>query len=317
LFFAVAIPISVGTGNYKDNFTGNFIDALIYAVFTFVVTYIIVYQLFPRFLPKKKIFLLFLSVIGVMIVFGLLELHAYRLAVGKGLLKVDLLNLITWSISSSTENVGILVGILLGKKFYEAQLELEKREIQKRENELRLLKSQIDPHFLFNNLNTVDSLIDKDPKIAKEYLNHLSKLYRYLISTKDDDVVTVADELGFAENYMYLIEKRFGRAYQFSILNNTAAHDKFIPPGALQTVLENVVKHNAASEDEPIITDIVLDAHQIAITNNVKPNFKAQETTGTGLQNLKSRYLLLTDKNIEIINSDRYQIVLPLIKAVS
>ena len=173
--------------------------------------------------------------------------------------KVNFINLITWGISSSTQNAGILIGILLGKKFYEAQLELEKKEMQKRENELRLLKSQIDPHFLFNNLNTVDALIDSDPKAAKEYLNQLSQIYRYLIRTKDDEIVSTAIEMEFAESYMHLIEKRYGSAYQFNVIKSEATTETYIPPGALQTVIENVVKHNSASEEDPIITDINIE----------------------------------------------------------
>jgi len=187
---------------------------------------------------------------------------------------------------------------------------------QKKESELRLLKSQIDPHFLFNNLNTVDALIDSDPSVAKIYLNHLSQLYRYLVRTKDDEVVDLKEELEFAENYMYLIEKRFGKAYQFEIKNTLTEENKLIPPGALQTLLENVVKHNSASEDEPIKTVLFLDNDRVACVNNVRANYRNNTTHGTGLENLKARYKFLTEEEILIESGEHYSISIPILNAV-
>ena len=199
---------------------------------------------------------------------------------------------------------------LLGKKLYDAQTHFLEMEKEKKESELLRLNAQIDPHFLFNNLNTIDSLIDTNPSGAKIYLNKLSRLYRYLISTKDQEVVELEEELGFAQNYIYLIQSRFGNAYQFNIQqNNTNQELHFIPPGALQTLLENIVKHNQPSPKNPIKSTIIIKEHTIEVSNNLSLGVKEVDSTGTGLNNLKSRYKLLIDKEITISTNGDFKAV--------
>ena len=316
LFFIIAIPVSLGFYDYNETgFLEPFLDVVVYCIFTSLVTYLIVYRLFPKYFPSKQIILLFSLVLLIMIVCGYIELMCYRLIMRKAI-SFDP-RYIFWSISTSSQNAGILIGVLIGKKFYDAQIDLEKREKEKKESELRLLKSQIDPHFLFNNLNTVDALIDKDKTVAKEYLKHLSSLYRYLISTKDDELVPLAQEVNFAQDYIYLIEKRFGEMYKFEIHSKTSGEDKLIPPGALQTILENVVKHNAASYDESVVTKISIFENEVAISNNINLKKRKEQSTNTGLNNLKERYRLLTDKKLYIHQDDKqYKIIIPILKSV-
>jgi len=317
LFFIIALPVTFSGYDYSIGLFEPTMDTIVYFVFTAILTYILVFKFFPYFFPRQQIVLLFFWTVLAMSIFGVLEIFAYQLVEGEPIMPLfKRYELWFWGITTSTQNVGILVGILLGKKFYDAQLDIQRREKEKRESELRLLKSQIDPHFLFNNLNTVDSLIDSDPKIAKAYLNHLSKLYRYLIRTKDDEVISLEEEVNFAKNYIFLIEKRFGKAYQFELTEEKNNEPMFIPPGALQTVLENVVKHNAATIQKPILTEIAVLPDLVMIENNIKMKKRATASLGTGLANLKARYKLLTDDNIEINISDKYQILLPLIKSV-
>ena len=217
LFFIIAIPVTFSGYDYSTELAEAFWDTVIYTVFTFVVSMVIVYHLFPKFFPDKKIKELFVWTVILMIVAGTIEIILYQMADGnaKWWLFLKRYEFPFWAISTSAQNAGIMVGILLGKKFYDAQLEIQKRENEKRESELRLLKSQVDPHFLFNNLNTVDSLIDKNPKIAKEYINHLSRLYRYLIHTKDDEVVHLQEELDFARNYIFSNREKIWSSIQF------------------------------------------------------------------------------------------------------
>lgn len=259
-------------------------------------------------------------------VVGIIEILAYRSIEKRSFSDLPLDKLIpwllkpstwVWGISTSTQNAGILVGILLGKKFYEAQLTLQKSEKEKKESELRLLKSQVDPHFLFNNLNTIDSLIDSNPTVAKKYLNKLSQLYRYLIRTKDDEVVPLEEELEFAKNYIYLLEQRFGSAYAFEIKKNCGIDNLLIPPGALQTLLENVVKHNLASAEEPISTQIEISEKNIQVSNNVKLKKTVKDSYGVGLNNLKTRYRLLSEKEIEVDKGSSFSITLPTLKAIA
>jgi len=316
LFFAIGLPVTFSGYNYGDGLTIPIWDTIVYLFFTLSLAYIIVYILFPIFFPKKQIIKLFFWTLLLMIIFGIVEMISYRLVDGRPLNELMHYEAIFWAISSSAENAGILIGILLGKKFYDAQLDIQKKEKQMRDSELRRLKSQVDPHFLFNNLNTVDALIDSDPKVAKSYLKHLSMLYRYLIRTKDDEVVPLDDELEFAQNYIYLIEKRFGSAYQFAIDEMSSSQHYFIPPGTLQTVLENVVKHNSGSAVDPIHTHIELGDDSIVVTNNKHQKQKAKPTTSTGIKNLSARYKLLSDKLVLISDDEKYTISLPILNAV-
>lgn len=320
LFYIIGVSVTMASFTLPEELKEALLDTSIYVVFSFAVVYIIVFILFPYYFPKKKILTLFFWTVLLMAVAGVLELYLYRWTEGShiefkekylGSFKIWL-----WGIQSTAQNAGVLLGVLLGKKFYDAQVDIQKREKEKKENELRLLKSQIDPHFLFNNLNTVDSLIDTDPKVAKEYLQKLSQLYRYLIRTKDDEVVLLEDEMEFARNYIYLIEKRFGKAYQFVIHDEKNVQEKFILPGALQTVIENVVKHNMSTAENPIITDLIITKDDVVVSNDLrlKPNVKTSNKTG--LDNLKARYAWLSEKKIVITTDEKFSVILPLINQI-
>ena len=207
--------------------------------------------------------------------------------------------------------------LLLTKKFYEGQNEFLKIEKQQKENELKLLRSQIDPHFLFNNLNTLDSLIDSNTEKAKEYINRLSLIYRYLIKTKDAEVMELSEEIQLAENYMFLIKTRFENDYDFKIETQTTIEDKFIPTGAIQALLENVVKHNKPLNGNAIKTIISIEENVLKVINTKSKIQTKNESFGTGLENLKARYKLLSDKEVVIINTEHeYKISIPIIKLI-
>lgn len=319
IFFLISIL--VGSMDYADYPEGKLylllIDHINFILFCSVSVYVLVFIIFAKYFPQKKFFHLFFFGVGFLFLMGILEIQWYCLfRVCKG----NLLSLsgIYYGFVMHIEGIGIFATFLLGKKLYDAQVHLGEVEKEKKESELLLLKSQIDPHFLFNNLNTIDSLIDSNPKAAKIYLNKLSTLYRYLISNKDFEVVPLDDELEFAKNYMYLIESRFGDAYLFEIKNNLENTDDFlIPPGALQTLLENIVKHNHGNSSLPIKTNINITEDFISISNNINAKKKFVDSTGIGLTNLKARYRLLTDTVIEIQSDENFIIKLPTLKQVS
>ncbi|WP_272151616.1 sensor histidine kinase [Tenacibaculum aiptasiae] len=271
--------------------------------------------LVPKLLIKQKKFLLFF-IIAILILtsLGVLDNIIGRLSAGKSLNQISNVFLfLQKGLYNATDMVGFPLGILLMKKFYEGQNQFLKIEKQQKESELKLLRSQIDPHFLFNNLNTLDSLIDSDSEKAKEYINRLSLIYRYLIQTKDAEVMELSKELKFAENYIFLIETRFGNDYKFNIEKKVTISNKFIPTGALQTLLENVVKHNKANK-EPIETNITITEGWLTV-KNTKTNTPNKESLGTGLENLQTRYELLSDKKIAVGNStNKFIISIPIIK---
>lgn len=268
----------------------------------------------PKFLVKQKNYVYFI-ISGLLILFltGVIDYTAGFWSGENDWAKYPTgVDFILRCLFRVTDEAGLLLGVLLTKKFYESQTQILAIEKQKKENELKLLRSQIDPHFLFNNLNTLDSLIDSDSEKAKEYINRLSLIYRYLIQTKDAEVMELSKELSFAENYIFLIETRFGTDYKFIIEKEANISDKFIPTGALQALLENVVKHNKAN-GKPIQTKISISNNWLTV-NNTKSNNPNKESFGTGLVNLQGRYELLSDKKVDIKSANnRFIISIPIL----
>jgi len=316
LYFAIAIPINFYDYADYEVKMDLVIETALMVFFDTTCIFVILFVLFPRFFPKKQYVLLLIFSILFLLFQGTLFIQLwcwYDECKGNPLsLKGTYQGLVF-----VTESFTIPGLFLLGKKLYDTQTSFLKMEKEKKESELLRLNAQIDPHFLFNNLNTIDSLIDTDPSGAKVYLNKLSRLYRYLISTKDQEVVELEEELTFAQNYIYLIQSRFGNAYQFDIqYQNEQESVSFIPPGALQTLLENIVKHNQPSSSAPVKSIITITKNTIAVSNNLRLKVSQVDSTGTGLNNLKARYKLLIDKEINITTNGFFKIILPLIKVV-
>ncbi|MBX7172705.1 MAG: histidine kinase [Pyrinomonadaceae bacterium] len=193
---------------------------------------------------------------------------------------------------------------------------LQQAQEAKTAMELKTLQQNIEPHFLFNNLNVLSSLIESNPAKANDFLSKLSELYRYILQTQTMEVVPIKDELTFAENYVYLLQERFGDAYNFSweVPENKLNGQKIVPV-ALQTLIENAVKHNAGNAKEPLQISIKLDENFVTVENDLREKLQTRITSQTGLQNLKKRYAFLTDTQIEIVqNSESFTVKLPLIQ---
>jgi len=208
-----------------------------------------------------------------------------------------------------------LMGFLFGKNYYDNKIDnIELKNTQK-ELELKLLRSQFNPHFLYNSLNTIDALVDYSSKeTIKEYISNLAELYRYLIQTKDEEIVSLKVELELIKNYFFLIETRFEGDYNFEILENSSHKNKYIPNGALLTPIENVVKHNTAENGVVVTTRIQIENKKIRIVNNKSNAQTVKDSFGTGLENLKKRYRLIADKTIEITeNEAEFVLELPIL----
>ena len=190
---------------------------------------------------------------------------------------------------------------------------IQRLQREKTEAKLQSLKAQVNPHFLFNNLNALDDLIDRDSRQAKTYLQKLASLYRHLANDLEIDVVPLEKEWAFIQDYIYLLEVRYGAAYQFELSNTETSLSSFlIPTAALQVLLENVVKHNHGDPASPLLVSLRLDAKGISVENEKRPKAIFSERKGTGLQNLKSRYQLLSKQPIIVTdNEDTFKVYLP------
>lgn len=293
------------------------VDFPVDVIMILVLISIFMYWLIPNFIIKQKKYFkfIFFSLIVMTVIGAIDKIVGFWSGDNNWDRFPSTFWLIIESISISANQMGLPFGLLLTKKFYESQTQLVTIEKQQKENELKLLRSQINPHFLFNNLNTLDALIDSNPTQAKEYINRLSLIYRYLIKTKDAEVMELSREIDFAENYVFLIETRFASDYNFKIINKSNLKDKFIPTGALQTLLENVVKHNKVINGISVKTTILITEDWITTTNTKSNSTTEAESLKTGLKNLKSRYQLLSDKKVEVIETaTEFKISIPIIK---
>ncbi|NAS32508.1 hypothetical protein GTQ40_16115 [Flavobacteriaceae bacterium R38] len=227
-------------------------------------------------------------------------------------------DLIVRNIENSIDNIGIPLFLISTKKYYDYLTDSLKLSNSKKELELKVLRSQFNPHFLYNSLNTVDALVDNYPKEkVKEYISNLAGLYRYLIKKKDEDVVLLEEEIELAKKYFYIIETRFENDYKFLIKEKALIDEKYLPTGALLTALENVVKHNEMEENKAVITEILITRSFVQIKNNISKSNSKIESFGSGLKNLKKRYELLSDEKIEVKNFDgQFVLTMPLLTII-
>lgn len=179
------------------------------------------------------------------------------------------------------------------------------------ENKINQLKTQLNPHFLFNNLNVLDQLIDEDKNKASYFLNEFADIYRYVLQASDKKFVAIKEEFIFAQHYFKLIQHKYGDAYQLVIENQNT--DGYIIPLSLQLLIENAVQHNLGTAKNPVF--IKIDTNEsIKVTNNYIAKRNAKSTSGRALNNLKEQYKLLTRIPIEIQKSDsKFSVIIPII----
>ena len=176
------------------------------------------------------------------------------------------------------------------------------------------LKSQLDPHFLFNSLNVLTSLIGENPYKAEKFTTKLSKIYRYVLEQRNKDLIPVLEEIKFANTYMELLGMRFEDAVKFEIPSSITNKNLKIVPLSLQLLLENAVKHNVVSSSKPLTIRIYEQDNYLIIENNINPKQAIGQGTKVGLRNIADRYGLITDKNVIIENNNKiFKVSLPLL----
>lgn len=197
----------------------------------------------------------------------------------------------------------------------EEAIRAQKLETERFRGEVRLLKDQLNPHFLFNSFNALTNMVYEDADQAAAYIQKLSKFYRYVLEVQSEDLVLVEQEIKFAKDYWALQEGRFSEESMHLEIDSSAINMKaFIPPMTLQLLLENAMKHNQMQVDSPLRIRIFQENDFITVHNNLQKRSSPEESSGIGLSNIKERYKLLGQKNIEVIESDQFFTVkLPLI----
>lgn len=181
--------------------------------------------------------------------------------------------------------------------------------------QLQQLKEQINPHFLFNSLNSLYMLIGSDIKVAQKFTLNLSRIYRYLIDPPEKNIVPLKDELLFIEKYIFLQQTRFKEELFFSIeIEDESALNKHIPYLAFQVVVENAIKHNTATQESPLTTKILIKTDQVIISNNLQKKLNAEPSTKFGLNYLQSIYDYYSKSEFETSEKDgTFVCILPLL----
>jgi LytS/YehU family sensor histidine kinase len=248
-------------------------------------------------LPQKLLaripFEFIFSVLAGIVIGSLVTLIAeILLPYGDGLMK----NVINNSLITSVINimmVSVIEAILWFKRSQESLLKSERLENENSQIKYETLKNQLNPHFLFNSLNVLSSLIKKDSDKAQNFVDEFSSVYRYTLEVIEKPVVELRDELDFAKSFLYLQKIRFENAVDMELNVDASKLNYLVPPLAVQTLLENTFKHNRASVDNPLKIKIYNEENILYVVNNLQPKIKNVESKGIGLNNLNKRYELL------------------------
>ncbi|MBK6266992.1 histidine kinase [Marivirga sp. S37H4] len=250
---------------------------------------------------------------------------SYTLSVMYGLLTSDTLTLqnISWTRMLENTVVPIVIALVIISIFtarswlYEwrnAAIETEQLRSEKLAGQYQSLKDQLNPHFLFNSLNVLSSLVYENADKSAAFIQQLSRIYRYVLDMQFEELVSVEEELNFAKNYLSLQKIRFEESliFHIKIENNK---DLYLPPLSLQLLLENAIKHNIASMEHPLTINIEEKDGKLIVRNNYQPKItKDSENRGIGLENIKKRYALLSKKTPLVIEMEKeFLVELPLL----
>ena len=192
------------------------------------------------------------------------------------------------------------------KKYQENRVRQQKIIAGTASAKFETLKNQIDPHFLFNSLNVLSSLIEENPDNAQRFTTSLSKVYRYVLEQKDKELVSVAEELAFAKTYMNLLKMRFENSVFYEVQENLPNPDAMVVPLSLQLLLENTVKHNVVSQHKPLHIRIFEENGNLVVQNDYQKKEVLQDRRGVGLQNIVSRYAIITARKVQIEQTEKH-----------
>jgi LytS/YehU family sensor histidine kinase len=200
---------------------------------------------------------------------------------------------------------------LRGRRATEEAKNLQRESIIAR---YETLKNQVSPHFLFNSLNALTNLVYEDQDKAVKFIKQLSEVYRYVLDSREKEVVDIMEEAGFLSAYLFLQQIRFGEKLILNV--NLSGARGYVAPLVLQMLVENAIKHNIIAEDDPLTISISVVEDVIVVQNNLQPkSVTMEESTGVGLDNIVKRYAFLTDRPVVITHDDKFTVKLPLLSA--
>lgn len=260
-------------------------------------------------------------VIAVFASFMITSLELFLLQLTKGVFyeNLSLLQFLQQeSASTYVFTATVTIVVVLGINLFQVYKTRQEKRVKESElvaktvtAKFESLKSQLDPHFLFNSLNVLTSLIGEDPERAEEFTTKLSRVYRYVLEQKSKDLISIREELQFANHYMDLIMMRFEDAITYNVKYDNDQLDEFkIVPLTLQLLLENCIKHNRI----PMDIEIAILGDSVVVRNSYRPKETVSKGTKVGLDNIKKRYAIISKRPVEVIqNSEEFKVIIPLL----
>lgn len=226
--------------------------------------------------------------------------------------------MITNILISSVVNI-LFLSLLEGWQFFSSnrRTTFEKEALERELSSIRfeVLKNQINPHFLFNSLNVLSGLIERDRSKAQDFIDEFSHVYRYVLDTIEKPVVPLSGEINFAESYIFLQRIRYGNGLDYMVNIDAAYLGYFLPPLSLQLVLENAIKHNQISEKHPLVINLYMENERLIVENNLRQRISRGRLSGLGQKNLERRYALVArEVPVFKIKHEKYIVELPLIR---
>jgi len=300
-------------------FDGDYFEALVFinntiylnGIILFICSFIILRLVYIDYNKRKIYLLVFYPLIFIIVLLFCLSIYD---KVGA----INIENVLSYTLLRLPYYYVIVLGVHF--IFYKEIIDVEKAIFKQQSLESQLnyqqLKNQLSPHFLFNNLNVLTSLIEENPSKAVKYSEDLSRIYRYFLEQEKKEVVFVKDEIKFAKSYLELLKNRFEVGLKFSILIEEKVKDKYVVSTILQQVLENVVKHNEINEEHIVSIKITSKENYLIIENNKNPKFDIISNSKKGIKNIRKRVAFFTDKKVIIKDTEKSFIIeLPILEA--
>jgi sensor histidine kinase YesM len=307
--------------NYQIAWT-KYYQNMIFAVILYLVNAYWIQYLIVTY--KQHLFSLKRFTIGISgnIVVSILGIFLSRFVLVVVLEKMPLIEFLTNERPGYYES-SLIIAIIISLIFYGIWYYKYRQETKVKEQKIiagtasakfDALKNQLDPHFLFNSLNVLTSLIEEDPHQAQKFTTSLSKVYRYVLEQKNKDLISVEEELQFAKTYVKLLKMRFEDSIHLEIPEHSNNPEAKIIPLSLQLLLENAVKHNVVTSSKPLYIKVYEENGMLVVDNNLQEKQVVKKSSGVGLQNIRQRYGILTDRQVEVVKSNTdFRVKLPLL----
>lgn len=323
LFLTFVVKIGDNT-HTSDSYLHKFFIVLIMTAFFWngaFMIFIFFRKKFPQIRQTPKRLIITLAVLSVFLVVG--DAFICLLLNKKTLIQLTDLNILFSHI-----HINFIAALFVGSIYenvyffeqWKGTIQInEALKNQQIRTQFEVLQNQMSPHFLFNSLNTLTTLISEDPKIATEFTQKLSEVYRYILANKEKELVHLEEELEFAQAYLYLLKMRYPENLTARFSVEPIYLKQYIAPLTIQMLLENAIKHNVVSKMHPLFIEVYVEnGKSIVVKNNFQGRKVIEKSTKTGLSNIRKRYAYFGNKNIDIIATAKsYLVAVPLINVVN